>query len=162
MGESVLFTRTWPRKLLNETPTSIWDTVYCSSHYFYLFFNFSISQGLGYFLNLFIDWFCMWKFPGQESNSHHSDNTESLTTRPPGNSLFLILKKKEKLRGRGLSRGHTQHGIRSCPASSTSSPQMYLAHASCPPQVTSQHSAIFPSCNLLPYLPKPILWRWIS
>ena len=30
----------------------------------------------------------MQKFPGQGSNpSHSSDNTESLTTRPPGNSL---------------------------------------------------------------------------
>ena len=31
--------------------------------------------------------FSMWKFPGQGSNlSHSSDNTESLTTTPPGNS----------------------------------------------------------------------------
>ena len=30
----------------------------------------------------------MWKFPGQEWNSsHNNDNTKSLATRPPGNSL---------------------------------------------------------------------------
>ena len=33
----------------------------------------------------------MQKFPGQGSNLHHSiDNTGSLTTRPPGNSLYLL------------------------------------------------------------------------
>ena len=33
----------------------------------------------------------MQKFPGQGLNpSHRSDNAESLTTRPPGNSLSLV------------------------------------------------------------------------
>ena len=41
----------------------------------------------------FFFFFAMWKFPGQGSNlSQSSDNTESLTTRPPGNSQIILFK----------------------------------------------------------------------